>query len=64
MDASKSTSSDKERPSTKRSQYFHDTLHDRSGENSAAEVVRGEALIYAEVKTNVKASTSHPLQSI
>ncbi|KAF3072948.1 hypothetical protein CFAM422_004755 [Trichoderma lentiforme] len=55
MDVAKSTSNDKERLSTKRSQYFHDALHERSSENSAAEAVRGEALIYAEVKTNVKA---------
>ncbi|OPB41490.1 hypothetical protein A0O28_0082100 [Trichoderma guizhouense] len=55
IDAAMSTPSDKERLSTKRSQYFHDALHERSGENSAAAAVRGEALIYAEVKTNVKA---------
>lgn len=61
MDAAESTPNDKERLSAKRSQYFHDALHERSGENPAAAAVRGEALIYAEVKTNVKASTSHPL---
>lgn len=60
MDAAKSMSSDKERLSTKRSEYFHDVLHERSGENSAAAAVRGEALIYAEIKTNVKASTPSP----
>ncbi|KAL6822958.1 Tautomerase/MIF superfamily [Trichoderma sp. SZMC 28015] len=54
MDVAKSTPNDKERLSTKRSQYFHGALHERSSENSAAEAVRGEALIYAEVKTNVK----------
>ncbi|KAL6786799.1 Tautomerase/MIF superfamily [Trichoderma sp. SZMC 28012] len=54
MDVAKSTFNDKERLSTKRSQYFHDALHERSSENSATEAVRGEALIYAEVKTNVK----------
>ncbi|KAL7947370.1 Tautomerase/MIF superfamily [Trichoderma barbatum] len=46
--------SDKERLAAKRSQYFHDALHERSGTNSAAAAVRAEALIYAEVKTNVK----------
>ncbi|PKK49538.1 hypothetical protein CI102_4935 [Trichoderma harzianum] len=54
MDAAKSTSSDEQRLSTKRSQYFHDALHERSSESSAAAAVRGEALIYAEVKTNVE----------
>ncbi|UKZ55521.1 hypothetical protein TrVGV298_009345 [Trichoderma virens] len=47
-------SSDKERLAAKRSQYFHDALHERSGANSAAAAVRGEALIYAEIKTNIE----------
>ncbi|PNP47166.1 hypothetical protein THARTR1_10671 [Trichoderma harzianum] len=57
IDAAKFTSAtpnDKERLSAKRSQYFHDALHERSGTNAAAEAVRGEALIYAEVETNIE----------
>lgn len=44
---------EKERQAEKRSQYFHDALYERSGRNSAVEAVRREALVYAEVKTNV-----------
>lgn len=47
---------EKERQSEKRSQYFHDALYERSGRNSAVEAVRREALVYAELKTNVTAS--------
>lgn len=47
---------DKEHVAKKRSQYFHDALHERSSGNSAAEVVYKEALVYAEVKTNIKVS--------
>ncbi|KAK0759677.1 hypothetical protein N5P37_007865 [Trichoderma harzianum] len=42
MDAAKSTSSDEQRLSTKRSQYFHDALHERSSESSAAAAVENE----------------------
>ncbi|KAL7962726.1 Tautomerase/MIF superfamily [Trichoderma compactum] len=62
MDVANSTSStpnDKERPSTNRSQYFHDAPHERSATDSAAEAVRREALIYAQVKTNVKVESEH-----
>ncbi|EHK47547.1 hypothetical protein TRIATDRAFT_26918, partial [Trichoderma atroviride IMI 206040] len=45
---------EKERQAEKRSQYFHDALYERSGRNSAVEAVRREALVYAEVKTNVE----------
>ncbi|KAL7906286.1 Tautomerase/MIF superfamily [Trichoderma velutinum] len=58
IDAAKSKSStpnDKERLSTKRNQYFYDALHERSGASSAAASVRVEALVHAELKTNVKA---------
>jgi hypothetical protein len=47
---------EKERQAEKRSQYFHDALYERSGRNSAVDAVRREALVYAEVKTNVTAS--------
>ncbi|PTB36500.1 hypothetical protein M441DRAFT_61967 [Trichoderma asperellum CBS 433.97] len=42
-----------ERQAEKRSQYFHDALYERSGRCSATEAVRREALVYAEVRTNV-----------
>ncbi|KAK1239096.1 hypothetical protein MKX08_006157 [Trichoderma sp. CBMAI-0020] len=45
---------EKERQAEKRSQYFHDALYERSGRSSAVEAVRREALVYAEVKTNVE----------
>jgi hypothetical protein len=53
--------SEKARLADKHSQHYHDALHERSAASAAASV-RGEALIYAELKTNVKASTtSHTL---
>ncbi|KAH6604266.1 hypothetical protein Trco_007712 [Trichoderma cornu-damae] len=52
--ASPTSRSDRERLAEKRSQYFHDALHERSGRNAAAEAVRKDALIHAQVETNVK----------
>ncbi|KAL6871940.1 Tautomerase/MIF [Trichoderma novae-zelandiae] len=50
--------SEKDRLAGRRSQYFHDALYERSA-HSAAAGVRGEALIYAELKTNVKIENEH-----
>ncbi|KAL7923555.1 Tautomerase/MIF superfamily [Trichoderma austrokoningii] len=36
-----------------KTQYFRDVFYERSERDSAAEVIRREALVYAEVKTNV-----------
>ncbi|KAM0248544.1 hypothetical protein ACHAQJ_009420 [Trichoderma viride] len=38
---------------TSHGEYFHDTLHERSSRNSTVEAVRREALVYAQVQTNV-----------
>ncbi|RFU75657.1 mif domain containing [Trichoderma arundinaceum] len=49
----------KERLSENRSQYFHHVLHERSKRSLVAETVLREALIYAEVITNVKIENEH-----
>ncbi|TFB00818.1 hypothetical protein CCMA1212_007308 [Trichoderma ghanense] len=46
-------SSEKERLAGQRSQYLHDALHEQSADSAAASV-RSEALIYAELKTNIE----------
>ncbi|KAL7795744.1 Tautomerase/MIF superfamily [Trichoderma ceciliae] len=43
---------DKDGLAEKRSQYFHEALHERSRRNPAMETVLREALVYAQVKTN------------
>ncbi|OTA07887.1 hypothetical protein A9Z42_0088240 [Trichoderma parareesei] len=45
--------SEKGRLANKHSQHYHNALHERSAASAAASV-RGEALIYAELKTNIE----------